>query len=170
MGEIRRVAVVGSGLMGSGIAEVCARADLDVLVGEVTQDAARAAGGGVRHCRTRQDRCPQPGPSRGRGQRSAYPVPTGRDPDARIRIPLCAGHRHRHGARLRSPDGPLRLADLIGLDTVAAIAGSMHEEFKEPEYAAAPLLLRMVDAEYLGRKTGRGFYDYTEGGESRSAR
>ena len=57
--------------------------------------------------------------------------------------------------------GPLRLSDLIGLDTVTAIAGSMYEEFKEPLYAAPPLLLRMVDAGLLGKKTGRGFYDYT---------
>jgi 3-hydroxybutyryl-CoA dehydrogenase len=58
--------------------------------------------------------------------------------------------------------GPLRLSDLIGLDTIRAIAGSMYEEFNEPQYAAPPLLLRMVDAGFLGRKTGHGFYDYTE--------
>jgi 3-hydroxybutyryl-CoA dehydrogenase len=68
------------------------------------------------------------------------------------------------------PMGPLRLSDLIGLDTVRSIAGSMHEEFKEPQYAAPPLLLRMVDAGLLGRKSGCGFYDYTGDGESRSAR
>jgi 3-hydroxybutyryl-CoA dehydrogenase len=60
------------------------------------------------------------------------------------------------------PMGPLRLSDLIGLDTVKAIAGSMHEEFSEPLYAAPPLLLRMVDAGLLGQKAGRGFYDYTQ--------
>jgi 3-hydroxybutyryl-CoA dehydrogenase len=60
------------------------------------------------------------------------------------------------------PMGPLRLADLIGLDTVTAVARSMHEEFAEPPYAPPPLLLRMVDAGLLGRKTGRGFYDYTK--------
>jgi 3-hydroxybutyryl-CoA dehydrogenase len=59
------------------------------------------------------------------------------------------------------PMGPLRLADLIGLDTVQAIASSMHEEFKEPLYAAPPLLLRMVEGGLLGMKSGRGFYDYT---------
>ena len=60
------------------------------------------------------------------------------------------------------PMGPLRLADLIGLDTVTAVARSMHEEFAEPPYAPPPLLLRMVDAGLLGRKSGRGFYDYTK--------
>lgn len=58
------------------------------------------------------------------------------------------------------PMGPLRLADLIGLDTVAAIAESLYEEFKEPLYAPPPLLTRMVQAGLLGRKTGRGFHTY----------
>ncbi|WP_413797059.1 3-hydroxybutyryl-CoA dehydrogenase [Streptomyces iranensis] len=56
------------------------------------------------------------------------------------------------------PMGPLALADLIGLDTVAAIATSLYEEYKEPLYAPPPLLLRMVEAGLLGRKTGRGFH------------
>ncbi|MFI0942041.1 3-hydroxybutyryl-CoA dehydrogenase [Streptomyces sp. NPDC021020] len=58
------------------------------------------------------------------------------------------------------PMGPLRLSDLIGLDTVAAIADSMYAEYKEPLYAAPPLLQRMVDAGRLGRKSGAGFYPY----------
>jgi 3-hydroxybutyryl-CoA dehydrogenase len=58
------------------------------------------------------------------------------------------------------PMGPLRLADLIGLDTLKAVADSMYEEYKEPVYAAPPLLRRMTDAGLLGRKAGRGFYDY----------
>jgi 3-hydroxybutyryl-CoA dehydrogenase len=58
------------------------------------------------------------------------------------------------------PMGPLHLTDLIGLDTTMAVAESLYEEFKEPLYAPPPLLSRMVDAGLLGRKTGRGFYDY----------
>ncbi|MEZ5219068.1 MAG: 3-hydroxybutyryl-CoA dehydrogenase [Ilumatobacteraceae bacterium] len=58
------------------------------------------------------------------------------------------------------PMGPLRLADLIGLDTTMAVADSLYAEFKEPLYAAPPLLSRMVEAGLLGRKSGRGFYDY----------
>ncbi len=58
------------------------------------------------------------------------------------------------------PMGPLALADLIGLDTTMAVAQSMYAEFKEPLYAPPPLLLRMVEAGLLGRKTGRGFFDY----------
>jgi len=58
------------------------------------------------------------------------------------------------------PQGPLALADLVGLDTTKAVAESLYEEFKEPLYAPPPLLARMVDARLLGRKTGRGFYTY----------
>jgi 3-hydroxybutyryl-CoA dehydrogenase len=58
------------------------------------------------------------------------------------------------------PMGPLRLADLIGLDTTMAVAESLYTEFKEPLYAPPPLLSRMVEAGLLGRKAGRGFYDY----------
>ncbi len=58
------------------------------------------------------------------------------------------------------PMGPLALADLIGLDTTMAVAESLYAEFKEPLYAPPPLLSRMVEAGLLGRKTGRGFYDY----------
>ena len=58
------------------------------------------------------------------------------------------------------PLGPLALADLIGLDTVQAVAESLYDEFKEQLYAPPPLLLRMVDAGLLGRKAGRGFFTY----------
>lgn len=58
------------------------------------------------------------------------------------------------------PMGPLKLSDLIGLDTIAAIADSMYSEYKEPLYAAPPILQRMVDAGRLGRKSGAGFYAY----------
>ncbi|CAM3162982.1 3-hydroxybutyryl-CoA dehydrogenase [Saccharomonospora xinjiangensis] len=58
------------------------------------------------------------------------------------------------------PMGPLRLADLIGLDTLAAVAAGLYDEFREPHYAAPPLLARMVDGGLLGKKSGRGFYSY----------
>ena len=58
------------------------------------------------------------------------------------------------------PMGPLALCDLIGLDTTMAVAQSLYEEFKEQLYAPPSLLLRMVEAGLLGRKAGRGFYDY----------
>ncbi len=58
------------------------------------------------------------------------------------------------------PMGPLALCDLIGLDTTMAVAESLYQEFKEPLYAPPPLLLRMVEAGLMGRKSGRGFYEY----------
>ncbi|ANY22045.1 MULTISPECIES: 3-hydroxybutyryl-CoA dehydrogenase [Gordonia] len=58
------------------------------------------------------------------------------------------------------PMGPLKLADLVGLDTVKAIADKMYEEFKEPLYSPPPLLLRMVEAGRLGKKAGHGFHRY----------
>ncbi|GCB52331.1 3-hydroxybutyryl-CoA dehydrogenase [Streptomyces sp. NL15-2K] len=58
------------------------------------------------------------------------------------------------------PMGPLRLADLIGLDTVAAIGEALYEEYREPLYAPPPLLRRMVESGLLGRKSGQGFFSY----------
>jgi len=61
---------------------------------------------------------------------------------------------------LNHPMGPLRLADLIGLDTCLHIADVLYEEFRDPRFAPPPLLRRMVTAGQLGRKSGRGFYEY----------
>lgn len=61
---------------------------------------------------------------------------------------------------LNHPMGPLALADLIGLDTVNFIASSIYDELKDPAYASPPLLTKMVTAGWLGRKTGKGFYEY----------
>ncbi len=63
-------------------------------------------------------------------------------------------------AGLSHPMGPLRLSDMIGLDTMKLIADSMYEEYKDAQYAAPPLLLRMVEAGQLGKKSGKGFYSY----------
>jgi 3-hydroxybutyryl-CoA dehydrogenase len=63
-------------------------------------------------------------------------------------------------AGLSHPMGPLKLSDLVGLDTLKLIADSMFEEFKEPLYGPPPLLQRMVEAGQLGKKSGKGFYSY----------
>lgn len=61
---------------------------------------------------------------------------------------------------LNHPMGPLTLLDFVGLDTTLFIADAMYDEFKDPRYAAPPLLRRMVTAGHHGRKSGQGFYDY----------
>lgn len=66
------------------------------------------------------------------------------------------------GMRLgtNQPMGPLALADFIGLDTVLAISNVLYDGFKDPKYRPCPLLMKMVNAGYLGKKTCRGFYTY----------
>ncbi|MGV9670859.1 3-hydroxybutyryl-CoA dehydrogenase [Gordonia sp. NPDC003504] len=59
------------------------------------------------------------------------------------------------------PMGPLTLSDTVGLDVVLDVAESLFDEFREPHLAPPPLLRRMVEAGYLGKKTGKGFYDYS---------
>jgi len=61
---------------------------------------------------------------------------------------------------LGHPMGPLTLADLIGLDTILFVVSAIYEELKDPQYAPPPLLRKMVTAGWLGRKTGKGFYEY----------
>jgi 3-hydroxybutyryl-CoA dehydrogenase len=60
------------------------------------------------------------------------------------------------------PMGPLALLDLVGLDTSLSILDALYDEFRDPNYAAVPLLRRMVTAGQLGRKTGAGFHDYSK--------
>jgi len=60
------------------------------------------------------------------------------------------------------PMGPLQLCDFIGLDVLQAVCTSMFDEFKRDEYASPPLMKRMIAAGRLGRKSGRGFYEYTQ--------
>jgi 3-hydroxybutyryl-CoA dehydrogenase len=62
------------------------------------------------------------------------------------------------------PMGPLALLDLVGLDTSLSILDALYDEFRDPNYAAAPVIRRMVSAGQLGRKSGAGFYDYSRKG------
>jgi 3-hydroxybutyryl-CoA dehydrogenase len=69
------------------------------------------------------------------------------------------------GMRLgcNQPIGPLALADMIGLDTLLSVMNVFYEGFNDSKYRPAPLLKEMVAAGRLGRKSGRGFYDYAKG-------
>ena len=70
--------------------------------------------------------------------------------DIDLGMQLGAGH----------PMGPLTLCDFIGLDVLQAVCDSLYDEFKRPDFAAPPLLKRLVEAGHRGRKSGRGFYEY----------
>jgi 3-hydroxybutyryl-CoA dehydrogenase len=59
------------------------------------------------------------------------------------------------------PMGPLALLDLVGMDTALSILSALQDEFGDPNYTPVPLLKRMVAAGYLGRKSGKGFFDYS---------
>jgi len=63
---------------------------------------------------------------------------------------------------MNHPMGPLRLADLIGLDNCLSVMRVLHQELGDPKYRPCPLMIRMVDAGLLGRKSGRGFFSYPE--------
>jgi 3-hydroxybutyryl-CoA dehydrogenase len=70
---------------------------------------------------------------------------------------------------LNHPMGPLELSDLIGLDTVLAIADVLHKDIGDDKYRAPTLLRNLVAAGWVGKKSGRGFYVYEDGGKKPSA-
>ena len=101
------------------------------------------------------------GPAGLHRQPPARPLPARRDPRA-TRAASASVEDIDNGMKLGCgyPMGPFTLLDFVGLDTTYYIANIMFDEFREPMYAPPPLLKRMVVAGWLGRKSGRGFYNY----------
>ena len=95
-------------------------------------------------------------------QPAAGPLHARRDPRPRAGRGVDRGHRPRDDGGSEPPDGPARRSsDFVGLDTLASIASVMHEAYGEDRFAAPETLAKLVDAGHFGRKSGRGFYDYS---------
>jgi len=149
--EIRKVGVVGCGLMGGRIAQVCAQSGFETIatlkafgsaLGKTVVEAKDTPGFIVNRLLV---------PYLLEAVRVLESGVASRD-DIDQGMRLGCGH----------PLGPLALLDFVGLDTTYYIANIMFDEFKEPRFAPPPLLKRMVLAGQLGRKSGRGFYDYSQ--------
>src|SRR5438477_164825 len=177
MTDITTIGVLGGGLMGSGIAQVAAQAGFTTIVREVSEALADRARDSIARTVTTSDAAVQ----------SAFAVARrmGKEPVAakdvsgfivnRLLVPylldairaletgvgsvvdIDAGMQLGTG----HPMGPFTLLDFVGLDTVYKIAEIMFAEYRDSRYAPPPLLKRMVLAGMLGRKSGKGFYDYS---------
>src|SRR6266508_247210 len=169
--DVGKVGVVGCGVMGAGIVEVCARAGLDVLYLEANPDL-------VERGRSRIEASTLRAVERGklderqRAEELTRIAGTTAIDDLTDRDLVIDAATEDHDTKredidtavslgLAHPMGPLQLLDLIGLDTALFVANVLFDEFKEPLFAPPPLLKRMVTAGRLGRKSGAGFYDYT---------
>ena len=178
MTEIKTVGVIGAGQMGSGIAHVCALAGYQVLLNDVSPDQIDKGLETVRRYLERQVAKGQVSQSDMDGVlsrvKAAPDYPSLADADIVIEaateneaiyalyegvgtveaidVSMRLGANH--------PMGPLELGDYIGLDTVLAIMNMLHEGLADSKYRPCPLLVKYVEAGWLGRKTNRGFYDY----------
>lgn len=139
------IGVIGAGTMCNGIAQVAALAGLTVTMVDVT-DAA--LGRGLATIESNLERAVQ----KGKLLPGPFVLQEGLASAEEIDAGLMQGCNH--------PIGPLALADMIGLDTMLAVMRVFHEGFGDPKYRPAQLLAEMVDAGRLGRKTGRGFFQY----------
>src|SRR5438045_3041462 len=190
MTDIKRVGVLGCGLMGSGIAQVAASAGFDTIVRDVSQQVWDKARAGIERSLAKfVEKGKLPAPDRDAAlKRLRFTTTTaelkgcdivleavtedldlknalwkvldairavergvGTVPDIDKAMQLGCGY----------PMGPLTLLDFVGLDTTYKIAEIMFTEYREQRYAPPPLLKRMVLAGMNGRKSGKGFYDYS---------
>jgi 3-hydroxyacyl-CoA dehydrogenase len=129
--EIKALGVIGAGQMGNGIAQIAAMSGLDVIMNDISDEFVQRGMGRITKILSR-------GVDKGKMSED--------DKNAVL------GMNH--------PMGPLTLADLIGLDTCLAIMQTLYDGFNDSKYRPCPLLRKYVEAGWLGRKTGRGFYEY----------
>ena len=133
---------------------------VEVVRAITTSDETIATARAVRRA-VRQDRRRRARPGRVHRERPALPLPEQRGEAARRGRRQPRRHRRRDAGRLQLPDGAARACSTSsGLDTSLAILEALYAEFKDPNYAPAPLLRRLVSAERYGRKSGAGFYEY----------
>ena len=152
---VKRVGIVGSGIMGSGIAEVAAKTGHEVVLRSRKQETADSMVAGLEKSLAKQVE---------RGKLDA----TERDQIA-SRVTATHDLHALHDCDLVIEsvveDLDVKKAlfidlDLVGLDTSLSILDALYDEFRDPNYAAMPTLRRMVAAGQLGRKSKKGFYDY----------
>src|SRR5436305_1998197 len=165
---ISKVGVLGCGLMGSGIAQVAATAGFEVTVLEVEQKFLDKGFAGLEKSLAKFSKKLGKVPVRAKDTTGfivnrllvpylldavrAYEEGVGSIEDIDNAMKLGCGY----------PMGPFTLLDFVGLDTTYYITHVMYDEFKERRFASPPLLKRLVMAGWYGRKSGKGFYDYSD--------
>ena len=161
MAEIKTVGVIGAGQMGAGIAHVCALAGYEVLfirgiaTDAPTYEAASTFAQSLGKITANAEDFPAFIVNRvlvPMINEAVYTLYEGVGTVEAIDTSMKLGANH--------PMGPLELGDFIGLDTVLAIMNVLHDGLADSKYRPCPLLVKYVEAGWLGKKTGRGFYDY----------
>src|SRR6266849_1760684 len=179
---IKKVGVIGSGQMGNGIAHVAALAGFDVVLNDVSVDRLKSGMATINGNLSRQvfkkiitedarkqalDRIVSAETMDGLADCDMVIETAGEKEEIKRKIfhDVCAVLKPeaivaamKLGAH--HPMGPLELADFIGLDTCLSIMQVLHEGLADSKYRPCPLLVKYVEAGWLGRKTQRGFYDY----------
>ena len=159
MKKIKKVGVLGCGLMGSGIAEVAARSGYDTVVREITEELVDK---GLQKIGGSLGKEPIAARDNSGFIVNRLLVPYLLDAIRALEEGVGSVEDIDKGMQLGCgyPMGPFTLLDFVGLDTTYYIANIMFEEYREKRFAPPPLLKQMVTAGRLGKKSGRGFYDY----------
>ena len=168
---VERIGVIGAGQMGNGIAHVLSLAGYDVVLDDINKDALSKALEKIERNMHRQAALEV---VKRVGKTAAYAEDFPAFIVNRILQPMIneavytlyegVGNVEAIDTAMRlganHPMGPLQLADFIGLDTCLSIMQVLYEGLADSKYRPCPLLVKYVEAGWLGQKTGRGFYDY----------